>query len=149
MPLPPHLAMTEPVPRALATGGAWALSAPTPARYCGVVSASYVHVLADFLGVPSAKLRDSALVGGLLVAAAGAAGLPAHGAPVMRTLPHDGVAGLFLLEGCHVAVHTFPERELLLLDLLVLATYDPQKAVDVFTRRLDAREVRCGRHARG
>jgi S-adenosylmethionine/arginine decarboxylase-like enzyme len=141
--------MTEPVPRAAHLAGARALSARPHAQYSGVVPASYVHVLADFLGVPAAKLRDPALVGGLLVAAAGAAGLPALGAPVMRTLPHDGVAGLFLLEGCHVAVHTFPERELLLLDILVLATSDPQKAVDVFTRRLEAREVRCGRHARG
>ncbi len=141
--------MTESHPRAATSGGTRALSGAPPARYRGEVSPSYVHVLADFLGVPAAKLRDPALVGGLLVAAAGAAGLPAHGAPVMRTLPHDGVAGLFLLEGCHVAVHTFPERELLLLDVLVLATHDAQKAVDVFTRRLDAREVRCGRHARG
>ena len=141
--------MTESVPYAAAPAGVRALSARAPAQYSGEVSAPYIHVFADFLGVPAAKLRDPALVGGLLVASAGAAGLPSLGAPVMRTLPHDGVAGLFLLEGCHVAVHTFPERELLLLDVLVLATHDAQKAVDVFTRRLGAREVRCGRHERG
>ena len=114
-----------------------------------MVRASFVHLLADFVGVPSERLRDPALIGGLLVAAAGAAGLTPHGAPVMRTLPHDGVAGLFLLEGCHVAVHTYPQRELLLLDVLALATQDAQKAVDVFARRLGAREMRCERHARG
>ena len=141
--------MTELVSRAAFPAGVRTLSARTPAQYSGEVSAPYVHVLADFLGVPDEKLRDPALVGGLLVASAGAAGLPAHGAPVMRTLPHDGVAGLFLLEGCHVAVHSFPERGLLLLDVLVLASHDAQKAVDVFTRRLGAREVRCARHARG
>ena len=119
------------------------------AGYRGDVAPAFVHLFADFFGVPAARLRDASLVGGLLVAAAGAAGLIAHGAPVMRTLPHDGVAGLFLLEGCHVAVHTFPERELLLLDVLALATQDAQKAVDVFSRRLGAREVRCDRLERG
>ena len=109
----------------------------------------FIHLLADFLGVPAAQLRDGSLVGGLLVAAAGAAGLTAHGAPVMRTLPHDGVAGLFLLEGCHIAVHTFPAEELLLLDVLARATRDGQKAVDVFARRLTARAIHAETRARG
>jgi S-adenosylmethionine/arginine decarboxylase-like enzyme len=109
----------------------------------------FTHLLADFLGVPAAQLRDGALLGGLLVAAAGAAGLTAHGAPVMRTLPHDGVAGLFLLEGCHIAVHTFPAEELLLLDVLARATRDAQKAVDVFARRLTARAIHAETRARG
>ena len=114
--------------------------APTP---------PFTHLTADFLGVPAAQLRDDALIGGLLVAAAGAAGLGAHGPPVMRALPHDGVAGLFLLEGCHIAVHTFPAEELLLLDVLSRATRDAQKAVDVFARRLTARAVRADHRARG
>jgi S-adenosylmethionine/arginine decarboxylase-like enzyme len=109
----------------------------------------FTHLLADFLGVPAAQLRDGSLVGGLLVAAAGAAGLTAHGSPVMRTLPHDGVAGLFLLEGCHIAVHTFPSEELLLLDVLARATQDAQKAVDVFARRLTTRAIHAESRARG
>jgi hypothetical protein len=42
-----------------------------------------------------------------------------------------------------------PAREILLLDLLVPAGRDPQKAVDVFTRKLGAKESRSGRHDRG
>ena len=59
----------------------------------------FCHLVADFVGVPSVQLRDTAFVTGLLIAAASAAGLSAIGAPVTRALPHDGVAALFLLEG--------------------------------------------------
>ena len=109
----------------------------------------FCHLVADFVGVPSAQLRDTAFVTGLLIAAASAAGLSAIGSPVTRALPHDGVAALFLLEGCHITVHAFPERELLLLDVLALATLEPRKALDVFARRLRAREIRSEVRERG
>lgn len=113
------------------------------------VADSFTHLLADFVGVPGAQLRDAALVTGLLIAAASAAGLTAHGGPIVRVLPHDGVTGLFLLEGSHITVHTLPERGLLLLDVLAHGSHDARRAVDVFARRIDAREVRSGQHARG
>jgi S-adenosylmethionine/arginine decarboxylase-like enzyme len=120
-----------------------------PYSRCVTVSAAYTHLLADFVDVPPPQLRDTALVTGMLIAGASAAGLTAHGAPVVRVLPHDGVTGLFLLEGSHIAVHTFPDRGVLLLDVLAAATQDLQKAVDVFARRLSAREVRVDRRPRG
>jgi S-adenosylmethionine/arginine decarboxylase-like enzyme len=48
-----------------------------------------------------------------------------------------------------MAAHTFPTRELLLLDLLVPATQDAEKAIDVFVRRLKAKQVRTGFVERG
>ena len=81
--------------------------------------------------------------------AASAAGFTAHGAPVVRTLPTDGVTALFALEGCHMAVHTFPERGVLLLDVLASAAHaDAQRAVDVFARRIGGRP-RTAQHFRG
>ena len=109
----------------------------------------FTHVFADFLGVAPAQLRDPALITGLLIAAAGAAGLAAAGAPLVRSLPDDGIAGVLLVDGCHITVHTFPARELLLLDVLSLATHDARKALDVFARRLTAREIRSEIRARG
>jgi S-adenosylmethionine decarboxylase len=106
-------------------------------------------LVADLIGVPPSQLRDASLIQGLLIACAGAAGLSAIGAPMVRQLPNDGIAGLMLLEGCHVAVHTFPDRELLMLDVLLLSTHDPGKALDVFKRRLSAREIRSEVRARG
>lgn len=110
---------------------------------------AFSHLVADFVGVRPEQLRDASLMTGLMIAAAGAAGFSAIGAPVVRQLPHDGLAAWLLLEGCHLSVHTFPERELLLLDILSLATLDARKALDVFTRRLPAREIRTDQRARG
>jgi len=107
----------------------------------------FTHLIADFHGVPPAQLRDGALLSGLLIA--GAAGFSAIGAPLVRHLPHDGVAALLLLDTCHMTVHTVPERELLLLDVLAPAAHDARKALDVFTRRLPAREIHGDTRERG
>ena len=54
-----------------------------------------------------------------------------------------------MLADCHMTAHTFPAQQLMLLDILTLAAHDAQKALDVFTRRLSAREVRCEKRMRG
>jgi S-adenosylmethionine/arginine decarboxylase-like enzyme len=113
------------------------------------VTAAFSHLVVDFLGVPAAQLRDAALIGGLLIAAVSAAGLVARGAPVVRTMTSDGVAGMFLLEGGHVMVHTFPADEVLLLDVLHPAAQAAGKALDVFAHRLTSREIRSDQRARG
>lgn len=111
-------------------------------RAAGGTRGAFVHLGADFTSVSAAQLRDSTMISGLLIAAAGAAGFSTVGAPVVRKLPTDGVAVILLLDGCHMAVHAFPDRELLLLDILTLATYDVSKALDVFTRRLGVSSLR-------
>ncbi len=108
-----------------------------------------LHRTADFRGITSPILRDSAALSGLLLSAAGAAGLSSTEAPLVRALPRDGLAIILLLDLGHVTVHTMPAREAMLLDLLVPAGRDPQKAVDVFTRKLGVNEARSGRHDRG
>jgi len=113
------------------------------------VTPTYSHLSADFLGALPSQLGDSALISGLLIAAAGAAGFTAIGAPVVRKLPGDAVSAVLMLADCHMTAHTFPAQQLLLLDILTLATHDAQKALDVFTRRLSAREVRCEKRMRG
>lgn len=115
----------------------------------GAAAGAFVHLGADFRGVPAAQLRDSNMISGLLIAGAGAAGFTTVGAPVVRKLPNDGVAVILLLDGCHMAVHAFPERELLLLDILTLATYKVSKALDVFTRRFGVASVRSEITPRG
>ena len=111
---------------------------------------AFTHLFADFVGVAPAPLRDVTLLSGLMIAAAGAAGFSADGAPTVRILPHDAIAALLSIDGgCHMAVHTFPDRGLLLLDVLAPAPLDPRKALDVFTRRLPGAEVRCDQRTRG
>ena len=138
--------MTDPRSTTAASGAtpgrSTANTTPEPA-------AGFTHLIADFHGVAPAQLRDGALLSGLLIAAAGAAGFSAMGAPLVRHLPHDGVAALLLLDTCHMSVHTVPERELLLLDVLAPASHEARKALDVFTRRLPAREIHADTRARG
>jgi S-adenosylmethionine/arginine decarboxylase-like enzyme len=109
----------------------------------------FTHVSADLVGVTAAQLRDPAVLSGLLIAAAGAAGFVTIGGPMVRQLPTDDVAGVLLLDGCHIALHSFPGRELLLLDVLAPATHDVRKVLDVFARRLTPREVRSETRTRG
>lgn len=113
------------------------------------MSPTFTHVSADFVGALPSQLGDTGLISGLLIAAAGAAGFTAIGAPVIRRLPGDAVSVVLLLDDCHMSAHTFPSHQLLLLDILTLAAHDAQKALDVFTRRLTAREVRCEKRSRG
>jgi S-adenosylmethionine/arginine decarboxylase-like enzyme len=116
-----------------------------------ITSPTFIHRTADFSGVDAAILRDVPLVSGLLVAAAGAGGYSADGSPTVRLRGNEGITAILLLaaEGCHFAAHTFPDRGLLLLDLLVPAVRESDKALDVFVRRLKAKEVRTGRVERG
>jgi S-adenosylmethionine/arginine decarboxylase-like enzyme len=109
----------------------------------------FTHLTADFIGVAPAKLSDQALVSGLVIAAAGAVGLNPVGSPVVRTLPEGVVAGLLMLDGCHIVAHGFPAHGLLLLDILATAKHDVGKALEVFTRRLGAHEVRSETRTRG
>ncbi len=112
-------------------------------------SSHYQHVLCDFSGVPSTKLRDVSLLTGLLIAGAGAAGFASIAPPIVRKLPSESVSGVLLLDGCHIALHTMPDRELLLLDVLAHAEHDPNKVIDVFARRLTPRAIHGETHSRG
>jgi S-adenosylmethionine decarboxylase len=94
------------------------------------------HVSADLSGVASGSLRDERLLSGLLIAAAGAAGLNAVGSPVVRIAPSGGISALLLLDPCHVSIHSLPDRGLALVDVLAADAAGAAKALDVFVRRL-------------
>ena len=91
---------------------------------------------ADLAGVGSGALRDSSLLSGLLIAAAGAAGLSAVGSPVVHTAPDGSVSAVLFVESSHISIHTFPVRALALVDVMARDEAAARKAVDVFVRRL-------------
>jgi S-adenosylmethionine/arginine decarboxylase-like enzyme len=104
-----------------------------------------LHRTADFRGVQAPAVRDAAALTGLALSAAGAAGLTTIEAPIVRVLPRDGLALMLFLDQGHMTVHTFPDREIVVVDLLVPAGRDPQHAVDVFARKFGVAEARPGR----
>jgi S-adenosylmethionine decarboxylase len=107
------------------------------------------HTSADLAGIGSGPLRDASLLSGLLIAAAGAAGLNAAGAPIVRTAVNGGISAVLLLEPCHVSVHSLPERGLALVDVLARDAAGAAKALDVFVRRLAPVTVTSDTRMRG
>ena len=112
-------------------------------------TASLVHVSADLDGIGSGALRDSALLSGLLIAAAGAAGLNAAGAPIVRSAPSGGISAVLLTDPCHVSIHSLPERGLALVDVLARDKAGAEKALEVFVRRLAPAAVTSDTRMRG
>ena len=110
---------------------------------------SISHVSADLSGVGSGPLRDERLLCGLLIAAAGAAGLSTVGTPVVRVAPAGGISALLLLDPCHVSLHTLPDRGLVLVDVLARDPAGAAKALDVFVRRLAPAAVASETRTRG
>ncbi len=90
----------------------------------------------EFAGIASTRLHDRTLLGGLLIAAAGAAGLHAAHAPVLHHDALRGVDALLLLDGGHAAMHSYANDETLFVDIVAPQSADLEKALAVFTRRL-------------
>jgi S-adenosylmethionine decarboxylase len=112
-------------------------------------SDALAHVSADLAGVSSGALRDAGLLSGLLIAAAGAAGLNAAGSPLVRTAPTGGISAVLFLDPCHVSIHSFPDRGLALVDVLASDAGGAAKALDVFVRRLVPASVTSETRMRG
>jgi S-adenosylmethionine/arginine decarboxylase-like enzyme len=129
----------------MASGLAWQSRTRPPFA----LTRDYVHHVADFIGVPSTQLADQALLSGLLVAAASAAGVNAIGLPTVRERQGGGVTAALLHDDCHITIHAIPERQLLLVDVLAPRGLDGSRAVDVLARRLTAREVKRDSRERG
>ena len=110
---------------------------------------TFAHVIADLDGVGSGALRDAGLLSGLLIAAAGAAGLNAAGAPIVRTAPTGGVSAVLLLDPCHVSIHSLPDRGLALVEVLAPDVALATNALDVFVRRLAPTTVTSDTRIRG
>ncbi len=107
-----------------------------------------VHVSAELSGVGSGALRDAPLLSGLLIAAAGAAGLSASGTPVFRIAPDGAISAMLQLDPGHASIHSFPSRGLALVDVMAHDDAGAGKALDVFVRRLAPKEVTSESRAR-
>ena len=105
------------------------------------------HLLADLVGVAPEALADSDALQGMLIAGASAAALSARGIPSVTTSgPERSV--VLVVAGGHIAAHTFPERHVLLLDVLCDARHDPRRVLDVFARRLTTRDIKSETRSR-
>ena len=96
---------------------------------------SFNHQLLELTSVPGARLADAHGLSAMVVAAAGAVGMPALGPPVVRDGPGGVVIGMLCREG-HIVLHTAPAEGLCLVDIVARAPADVRKGIEVITRRL-------------
>ena len=99
--------------------------------------------------MPAEQLRDGALLGGLLIAAASAAGFGSIGVPTVRGQPDGGISAVLLLDSAHIVIHSMPGRQTLLFDIVTPAAHDFRKAVEVLSRRLTTRDIKTVTRGRG
>ena len=110
---------------------------------------SHAHLTAQFRGVPAEQLRDATLLGGLLIAAASAGGFSPIGVPSVKQRVAGGVSAVLLLDGAHLTLHALPDRQTLLFDIVAPSSHDFRKVIEVFARRLTARDITSDTRTRG
>jgi S-adenosylmethionine/arginine decarboxylase-like enzyme len=113
------------------------------------VDASHAHLTAQFRGVPPDQLRDATLLGGLLIAAASAGGFSPIGVPAVKQHRSGSVSAVLLLDGAHLTLHALPDRQTLLFDVVAPPSHDFRKVMEVFARRLTARDITSDTRTRG
>jgi len=101
-------------------------------------AASFAQLYVEINGVDGVVLADASLLGGLLIAAAGASGLTQVGTPVVRARPGGGVSAVIFLEIGHIAAHTVPDRSFIAVHAIVPRPDEAKRAIDVFARRFGA-----------
>lgn len=113
-----------------------------------------MHLTIDGFGANPEKLASEELVRGLLDHLPERIGMTKIATPhVQRYVgqkPEDwGVSGFVLIAESHIAVHTFPDRRYIWVDVFSCKGFDDQLAVDEVTAVFDLEKARIRTHDRG
>jgi S-adenosylmethionine/arginine decarboxylase-like enzyme len=93
---------------------------------------SHVH---ELTGISGARLADANGLSAIVVAAAGAVGMPPLGPPLVRESP-GGIAVALLCREGHIVLHTIPNEGLCFVSVVARAPVDVRRGVDVISRGL-------------
>ncbi|HET8623108.1 MAG TPA: S-adenosylmethionine decarboxylase [Gemmatimonadales bacterium] len=96
---------------------------------------AFDQVTVELRDVPSDRLGDEMVLSALVVAAAGAVGMPPHASPIVKRATGTVAVGLLCREG-HIVLHTSPQEGLCLVDIVARRPAQAARGVDVITRRL-------------
>ncbi len=102
---------------------------------------SYTSRVATLTGITSARLADPEGLAAVAIAAAAAVGMSPYGPPVVRSGPRGTVTCL-LCHGGHVITHVVPEQSLCIVDILAMEPGNPERGIDVITKRLNGQVQR-------
>jgi len=97
--------------------------------------AAFVHRYIEVTGVAAARLADPDSLAVAVVAAAGALGFSAEGAPVTRAVS-GGISTAHLCREGHIVLRALPDEGRCLIDLLAVTGVSLQRGLDVIARRL-------------
>jgi S-adenosylmethionine/arginine decarboxylase-like enzyme len=100
-----------------------------------MVTPEFDHALVELRDVPAERLADVAALSALVVAAAGAVGMPPHAPPMVKHATGSLAVGLLCREG-HIVLHTSPAEGLCVVDVVARSPARAGQGVDVITRRL-------------
>jgi S-adenosylmethionine/arginine decarboxylase-like enzyme len=115
------------------TGKRWPVTRPGRDQRRAV--STFNHYLVELTAINSERLRDTDGLSALVVAAAGAVGMPGLGPPVARQGAGEIAVALLCLEG-HIVLHCAPGEGVCLVDIVARAPADVGKGIDVISRRL-------------
>ncbi len=93
------------------------------------------HSFVELRDVAPERLADGAALSALVVAAAGAVGIPAHAPPIVKHATGTLAVALLCREG-HIVLHTSPQEGLCLVDVVARTPARTAHGLDVITRRL-------------
>jgi S-adenosylmethionine/arginine decarboxylase-like enzyme len=99
------------------------------------LNTTFSHQLLELTSVDPVRLRDTDTLAALLVSAAGAAGMPSLGPPVVREGAGGIAVALLCLEG-HIVLHGAPAEGVCLVEIIARAPANVSKGIDVISRRL-------------
>ncbi len=96
---------------------------------------AFDHALVELHDLPADRLADGNALSALVVAAAGAVGIPPHAPPLVKHATGSLAVGLLCREG-HIILHASPQEGLCLVDVVARSPARAAQGVEVITRRL-------------
>ena len=100
------------------------------------------HLIADMTGLSPLLLRDGERIMGVLKEALAQAGFHSIGSLEHHFVERgSGFTGMVLLAESHAAVHTYPERQYLALDVFACGNIDPSSVMNALVSELGPEAV--------
>jgi S-adenosylmethionine/arginine decarboxylase-like enzyme len=96
---------------------------------------TFDQAILELHDVPPERLSDVAALSALVVAAAGAVGMPPHAPPIVKHATGTLAVGLLCREG-HIVLHSWPQEGLCVIDVVARSPARAAQGMDVITRRL-------------
>lgn len=106
-----------------------------------------IHILADFFG--GLFMDDLDHMSEVLRTAAKVAGATVLDIKLHHFGENGGVTGVAVLAESHISIHTWPENDLVAIDIFMCGASDPEKALQYLQQTLQPKEVNISRVKRG